>query len=194
MKDGEGSTVKVWDAFVRLAHWSLVASVTAAWLTRHSDSAWHEWLGYTALSIAVIRIVWGFVGTPYARFSEFVRTPGRTMTYTRALIAHTDQRFIGHNPLGGWMIIALLATVTLLGLTGWLGTTDAYWGIAWMNESHDALSNLLVGLIALHVAGVMFSSWRHRENLAKAMITGRKRRFEVRSANQGGPNAPNQRN
>ncbi|MFN0305787.1 MAG: cytochrome b/b6 domain-containing protein [Burkholderiales bacterium] len=194
MKDGACSTVKVWDAFVRIAHWSLVGSVTAAWLTRHSDSAWHEWLGYMALAIVVCRVVWGFVGSPYARFSGFVRTPAATVTYAHALIARGEQRFIGHNPLGGWMIVALLATVTLLGLTGWLGTTDAYWGVAWVAESHDALSNLLVGLIALHVAGVAFSSWRHQENLAKAMITGRKQMIEERSANQRGPNAPNQRN
>ncbi len=190
MQDSERPTVKVWDAFVRLAHWSLVATVTAAWITRHSDNGWHEWLGYAALSIVVIRIVWGFVGTPYARFNNFVRGPAITLQYTRAVVARSEARFVGHNPLGGWMIVALLATVTLLGVSGWLGTTDAYWGVAWMAESHEVLSNLLIGLIALHIAGVVFSSWRHQENLAKAMITGRKQ--TARSTSRRDSNAANQ--
>lgn len=192
MQNGERSSVKVWDALVRLAHRSLVATVTAAWLTRHSDTVWHAWLGYVALAIVVIRIVWGFVGTPYARFTNFVRRPTITLQYTRAVVAHSEPRFVGHNPMGAWMIVALLATVTLLGVTGWLGTTDAYWGVAWVGESHEALSNLLLGLIGLHVAGVVFSSWRHQENLARAMITGRKQ--TALGANRREPDAANQRN
>ncbi len=193
MPDNE-RTVKVWDAFVRVGHWSLVLSVSAAWLTRHSDSGWHDWLGYLALALVVMRIVWGFVGTPHARFGEFVRGPASTLTYTRAVIAHREQRFIGHNPLGGWMIVALLSVVALLGITGWLGTTDAYWGIAWVADSHEALSDALLILIALHVAGVVFSSWRHRENLVVAMLTGNKPALEHQSSNKEVYDAPSQRN
>ena len=121
-------TVKVWDAFVRIAHWSLVIAVTAAWLTRHSDSPWHEWLGYAALTIILLRLIWGFAGSPYTRFTDFVRRPSATLGYTKAVISHREPRYLGHNPLGGWMIVALITAVALLGLTGWLGTTDTYWG------------------------------------------------------------------
>jgi cytochrome b len=174
MKDGGRSTVKVWDAFVRIAHWSLVVSVSASWLTRHSDSPWHEWLGYAALAIVVLRMLWGLIGSPHARFTDFVRRPAATLAYTKAVVRHREPRFLGHNPLGGWMIVALMTTVALLGLTGWLGTTDAYWGIAWVADTHEALSDILLVLITLHIAGVVFSSLRHRENLVKAMITGHK--------------------
>ncbi len=193
MNEGARSTVKVWDPLVRIAHWSLVVSITGAWLTRHSDSVWHEWLGYATLAIAAARIAWGSVGTPYAKFSEFVRTPAATLTYTRAVLAHRDQRYIGHNPLGAWMIVLLLLMVTLLGLTGWLSTTDAYWGIAWVADSHEALADILLALIALHIAGVILSSWRHHELLVVAMFSGRKRLVEPRNANRRKSHAANQR-
>ncbi len=185
-------TVKVWDALVRIAHWSLVASVIAAWLTRHTDSPWHVWLGYATLVIISLLLVWGFVGSSHARFSDFVRGPTATLNYTKAVIAHREPRHLGHNPLGAWMIVALIATVTLLGLTGWLGTTDAYWGIAWVAEAHEALSDALLALIALHVAGVVFSSLRHRENLVKAMITGQK--SVTGHATEGDTHATSKRN
>jgi cytochrome b len=188
------STVKVWDAFVRIAHWSLVVSVSTAWLTRHSDNLWHEWLGYAALAIVVLRIIWGLIGSTHARFGDFVRTPAATLTYTKALIGHREPRYLGHNPLGAWMIVALLATVALLGVTGWLSTTDAYWGIAWVADSHEALSDFLLVLIALHVVGVVFSSLRHHENLVKAMITGRKPSIGDDRTTVGDANAARQRN
>ena len=163
--------MKVWDPFVRVAHWGLVASVAAAWFTRE---ALHEWLGYAALAIVALRVAWGFVGPGYARFRQFVRGPAATLAYARAFVARAEPRYLGHNPLGSWMIVALLATVALACATGWLSITDRYWGVAWVQDSHEFFADALVALAGLHVAGVIYTSLRHRENLAAAMITGRK--------------------
>jgi len=163
--------VKVWDAFVRIAHWMLVACVAAAWFTRQHL---HEWIGYAALAVMALRILWGLIGSKYARFAGFVRSPGKTFSYARAVMQGAEPRYLGHNPLGGWMIVALLGTVALVGATGWLATTDRYWGVEWVEDLHEALADALLVLVALHVAGVVLTSVRQRENLPRAMITGRK--------------------
>ena len=167
-------TIKVWDPFVRLAHWSLVIGVAAAWLTRHSGDS-HEWLGYAALAIVIARVVWGFTGTPYARFNQFLLSPSATLQYARQVLAHVERRHIGHNPLGAYMIVLLITMVILVSVSGWLLTTDAYWGVQWAEELHEGLSNALLSLVALHIAGVLFSSRRHRENLVAGMLHGCKR-------------------
>jgi cytochrome b len=171
--------VKVWDRFVRVAHWTLVTCVLAAWATGEvkikSLEALHEWLGYAALAVIALRLAWGLVGSRYARFSQFVAAPARTLAYARAIVGRAEPRYLGHNPLGGWMIVALLATAAAASVTGWLSITDRYWGVAWIEEAHEALSNALIGLAVLHVAGVIYTSVRHRENLVAAMWTGMKR-------------------
>ena len=167
--------VPVWDLAVRVLHWSLVLTVAAAWLTRHSPGRWHEWLGYATLAIVAARVIWGFTGSRYARFADFVRPARETTAYARDVFAHRDARFLGHNPLGGWMVVALLAMVLLVGLTGWLYTTDRFWGVAWVEELHETLSDLLFLFVALHIVGVVFTSVRHRENLVGSMLHGRKR-------------------
>lgn len=168
-------TLPVWDPLTRFGHWVLVATVAGAWLTHDGGGALHEWLGYASLAIAVLRILWGLVGSRRARFASFVLRPAATLAYARAALERREPRYIGHNPLGGWMIVALIAAVAAADLTGWLFTTDTFWGVGWVEELHEAVSNLLLGLIALHVAGVATASWRHRENLVAAMIDGRKR-------------------
>jgi cytochrome b len=167
--------IKVWDLLVRVLHWSLVAVVVGAWLTRDSEDPRHLQLGYAALAIVVARIIWGFVGSHYARFADFIRSPGATFAYLKEVLAHREPRHLGHNPLGGWMIVMLLALVTAICFTGWLYTTDAYWGVAWVGELHEALTNALIVLVVLHVLGVVFTSIRQRENLVKAMLTGMKK-------------------
>ena len=163
--------VKVWDPFVRVAHWSLVGSIVAAWFT---SKTLHEWLGYLALGIVVLRIAWGGIGPRYARFGHFVLGPKATFAYAKALAARVEPRYLGHNPLGGWMIVALLVTVALTCASGWLSITDRFWGVAWVQETHALLADALVALAALHVAGVAYTSLRHRENLPRAMVTGSK--------------------
>jgi len=155
--------VRVWDALVRVAHWTLVACIAAAWFTR---GALHDAVGYTALVVLAVR---------YARFRQFVAGPAVTLAYARMVAARTEPRYLGHNPLGGWMIVALLATVALTAGSGWLSSTDRFWGVAWLQDAHGALADALLVLIGLHLAGVLYTSLRHRENLVRAMLTGRKR-------------------
>jgi len=166
--------IKVWDLLVRLLHWSLVAAVLGAWLTRDGEDPRHLQLGYIALAVVAMRVVWGFIGSRHARFADFVRSPRVTITYLQEVITRREPRHIGHNPLGGWMIVMLLATVAAICVTGWLYTTDAYWGVAWVGELHEGLTDVLIVLVMLHVLGVVFTSIRQRENLVKAMLTGKK--------------------
>ncbi len=170
--------IKVWDLFVRVAHWSLVACVLIAWFTGHGGGRLHEWLGYLALAIIAARIVWGFTGPATARFSDFVRGPRHTLGYAKQTLARTEPRYLGHNPLGAWMIVALIITVALAALSGWLYTTPEYWGDVRMERIHEWLAHALIILVVVHVSGVIFASLRHRENLVAAMFTGRKREDE----------------
>jgi len=167
--------VKVWDPLVRLGHWALVAGIAIAWFTREGARTVHEQIGYAVLAIVVLRVLWGFTGPHYARFAQFVCSPSTTFAYARAVLAGSGSRHLGHNPLGGWMTVVLLGMIALVALSGWLYTTDAFWGVQWVAELHEALSDALLGLIALHIAGVVFTSYRHRENLVAAMVHGRKR-------------------
>jgi len=169
----------VWDPLVRVAHWTLVTCVLTAWLTAELESEGgrraHEWLGYAALAVIAVRAVWGWAGPGYARFTDFVRGPAPTMAYARLVAARAEPRYLGHNPLGGWMVIALLMMAIAAGVSGWLSVTDRFWGVKWVQELHEALANTLLWLAAFHVAGVIYTSVRHRENLVRAMFTGRKR-------------------
>lgn len=164
----------IWDRPVRLLHWALVGCVASAWWTGGDAESWHEPLGYAVAAIVALRLAWGFGGSRYARFAQFVRGPRPTWSYARSVWHGQAPRHLGHNPLGGWMVLALLACAGALCLSGWLYTTDWLWGYGWLYWTHVVLGWLLVGLVALHVAGVVLTSWQHRENLVRAMLTGRK--------------------
>jgi cytochrome b len=170
--------VRVWDPLVRVGHWALVASVTVAWLTQSGWDGWHEPAGYVALAIVGLRIVWGWTGSANARFASFVVSPAKGIAYAGQMLSGREPRYIGHNPLGGWMIVALLLVIALLGATGWLYTTDRFWGVEWVETLHSRLADVLVVLVCLHVLGVLYACYRHRENLIGAMIHGRKRDTE----------------
>ncbi|MBX3596258.1 MAG: cytochrome b/b6 domain-containing protein [Rhizobiaceae bacterium] len=167
-------TVKVWSVATRLFHWSLVASVATAWLTSDEFRSAHELAGYCALGLVAFRVIQGLIGERYARFSQFVRSPVHTLKYLGSMARGREARYIGHNPAGALMVLALLVTVFGTGLTGWMQTTDTWWGIEWVEEVHEVLANSLLVLIALHVAGVILASHRHGENLVRAMVNGKK--------------------
>jgi cytochrome b len=169
------ATVKIWDPFVRVFHWSLVASFAVAWLSAEDVRVLHEWAGYAAGALIGLRLVWGIMGTRYARFRQFVRSPGAVAAYLRDIITGREARYLGHNPAGGLMILALLATMAAVATTGWMQTTDAWFGVDWVEAVHEVLASLMLGLVGLHVLGVLVASLRHRENLVRAMFTGRKR-------------------
>lgn len=168
-------TIRVWDPLVRLFHWSLAVSFALAWLTAEEWEDLHYWAGYTAAALIGFRLLWGLVGPRYARFSQFIRRPGDVARYVGAILTGREPRYLGHNPAGGLMILALLAGMALTALTGWMYTTDMFWGVEWVEETHEAAATLMLGLVGLHVAGVVLASLRHRENLALSMLTGRKR-------------------
>jgi cytochrome b len=167
--------VLVWDRVVRGCHWLLAAGIAAAWLTRHGWGRWHEWIGYAVLAVVATRVAWGLIGTRFARFAQFVRGPRATLRHAADVIARREPRHLGHNPLGAWMILALLASTALAGLTGWLYTTDAFWGDERMEVLHWLSASAVLVLVPLHVAGVVLASVRHRESLVAAMLHGRKR-------------------
>jgi cytochrome b len=168
-------TMKVWDPLVRVFHWSLAVSFALAWLTAEELDTVHEWAGYVIAGLLVFRLLWGLVGPKYARFGQFVRSPGTAVGYLRAMIQGREPRYIGHNPAGALMIVILILALAGTALTGWMQTLDAYWGVEWVEEGHEALANLTLLLVALHIAGVVLASLRHKENLARAMIVGHKR-------------------
>lgn len=172
------ATVPVWDRAVRVIHWALALTCAAAWVTTETGLRWHEPLGYAALALVGARFVWGFAGSRYARFTQFMRGPRATLRYAAQVRRGDAPRHLGHNPLGGWMIVALLTLLLTIGLSGWLSTTDRYWGVAWVANVHLWSAYALLALIPLHVAGAIHASIVHRENLVAAMIHGRKRPAE----------------
>ncbi|ODR99293.1 cytochrome B [Methyloceanibacter methanicus] len=169
------ATTRVWDVFVRVFHWSLAASFVVAWLSGDGWKSLHLWAGYAVAALIALRLVWGIVGPDHARFSRFVKSPLVVAGYLKDLVTGREVRHLGHNPAGGAMIIALLVTLLGLCLSGWLMTTDAYWGSELVEAIHETLANVALVLVGLHVAGVLWTSFRHRENLVRAMVTGRKR-------------------
>jgi cytochrome b len=169
-------TLRVWDPFVRIFHWSLVLSFVAAWLTSHSSEGVHRWAGYLAAALILMRLLWGVLGAPYARFSQFVHGPAVTARYLLAMLYGREARFIGHNPAGGAMVLALMAAMVTTALTGWMMTTSAYFGVDWVENAHSISAHGLRLLVFVHAGGVALASVRHRENLVGAMITGRKRK------------------
>lgn len=168
--------MRVWDPFVRAFHWLLVAGFIVNYfeLVRGGKLP-HQIIGYVMVGLVVLRILWGFLGPRHARFRDFVVHPIAALRHLRETLAHRDQRHVGHNPAGGAMVVALLVTILLVGLTGWLNTTDWFFGSDFMEEAHEILASLMLALVGLHILGVFHASWRHRENLVLSMVTGRKR-------------------
>jgi cytochrome b len=188
--------VRVWDPLVRAVHWVLAAAVIVDWFT--DEPLWmHTWLGYLALALVVLRIVWGFVGPEHARFVSFVRGPQLVFDYLAGLVRFSSKRYLGHSPAGGAMIVALLIMIAATAGTGMANlAADRRKGplasviakverpprvpgqrrpLLLMKQVHETVANITIALVVLHVLGVALASFAHRENLVRAMITGRKR-------------------
>ncbi|HRD64616.1 MAG TPA: cytochrome b/b6 domain-containing protein [Candidatus Competibacter sp.] len=180
-------TVPVWDLPTRLFHWTLVALMIAQWLTAEFGSAmdWHVWGGYAILALVVFRLIWGFVGSDTARFSDFVQGPSAALEYVKALLRGETPLYLGHNPMGGWSIVAMLILLSIQAGTGlfanddimtegplyaWVskGTSD------WLTTIHKFNFNLLLLVIAVHISAVLFYLFVKRENLIHPMLSGRK--------------------
>jgi cytochrome b len=168
------ATVKVWDPFIRIFHWTLVVLFALAWLIE--DLQWqHQPVGYAILLLVALRIVWGFVGPRHARFADFLGSPRATLAYARGLWGGTAPRLLGHNPLAGVMILILLAMLVATGASGWLMTAGNFAHAEWLEELHENLAVLTLALVGLHVLAVLVMVAVHGENLVRAMLTGRKR-------------------
>jgi cytochrome b len=210
--------IKVWDIAVRVFHWSLVGCFAIAFISAEDFRKLHVVFGYSVLFLVLFRILYGFVGTKYARFSDFLYPPARITDYLKGLLAGRPKHYIGHNPAGGFMIFIMLLSLLALTLTGLkahgvkghgplakyeisfmtnafadsdekenhdehdnrkrhsqknhrteINEIDEFW-----EEVHEAMAYLNLFLVSIHIMGVLVSSLVHRENLIKAMITGRK--------------------
>lgn len=170
------ATVKVWDPLVRIFHWALVATFIIAWITGDELEGAHIATGYTIMALVAFRLLWGIIGTKHARFGDFVFSPQTILAFLRDMLHFRARRYLGHNPAGGAMVVALLLMLSAICATGYMMTTDMFWGVEWVEEVHEAAASLTLALVGLHLAGVAFASVEHRENLVRSMITGRKRR------------------
>lgn len=166
--------LRVWDPLVRLVHWSVALGVLVNSFA-DPEKTLHEWVGYIAVGLVVIRLVWGLVGPRPARFTSFPPDPVRALRYLGAVRRGDRTVHLSHNPLGALMVYNLWATVAALGVTGYMMGTMAFFGVSWVEQAHELAYNWLLLSVALHVAGILFDTWRSGVPLAVAMITGRKR-------------------
>jgi cytochrome b len=177
--------IKVWDLPLRIFHWLLVVVFGVAYLTEDDLLTVHVWAGYVVFGLLIFRVIWGFIGNDYARFSSFLCSPRQSFSYIKAMLAAKALRYLGHNPAGALMIILLLISLLATTLTGFAvyGADQGAGplaGIGSANEElweevHEFCANFTVMLVLLHIVGVMVEGRLHHENLAKAMWTGWKK-------------------
>ena len=178
--------VRVWDAPVRLFHWLLLALVGFSWWSGEQGNEWmeyHQWSGCAILTLVLFRIAWGFVGSDTARFADFFRGPRISYAYFRSVLQRRPRAYLGHNPLGGWMIVSLLLVLLVQAITGLFGNDDDAYEAPlshWLSHSTSSLIttlhaynfDLLLGLVGLHVAAVFAHQLLRRDDMIKAMFTG----------------------
>ncbi|MFT7461467.1 MAG: cytochrome b [Planctomycetota bacterium] len=196
LEEQENPQIKVWDIGVRIFHWSLVLFYTIAYISEDIELI-HVYAGYVVLGLILFRVLWGLIGTKYARFNDFIFGKKVAFVYFKSLFTKNPKHYIGHNPIAGWMILALLITIFLVAWTGLLLYADTGKGpLAEVNvelisrayadddgeqsesiweEIHEVLASLTLLLVCVHVAGVLLSSIIHGENLIRSMITGYKK-------------------
>ncbi|MCX7261222.1 MAG: cytochrome b/b6 domain-containing protein [Burkholderiales bacterium] len=170
--------VLVWDLPVRVFHWLLVISFAGAWLTAESEAQQmlHYAFGYSACALILFRIVWGVIGTRYARFTHFIKGPTDTWHHIKLLFTgKSSLRFssnLGHNPAGALAMISLIVLVLLIGITGYWIVKDYYGDF--MSDAHETIANIALGVVIIHVLAAVIMSYMQKENLVKAMVTGKK--------------------
>ncbi len=167
--------VLIWDAPIRVFHWLMALCFAGAYATSEGES-WrlvHVTLGYSMAGLVAFRIVWGLIGTRYARFSSFVKGPQAVMRYLRSLPSSKPEHHTGHNPAGALAIVGMLALAMALATTGWMTYNDLAGD--WAEDLHEAVADGMLALVCLHIAAVVVSSWLHRENLPRSMVSGYKK-------------------
>jgi len=183
------SKIMVWDPLVRIFHWLLVLSFAVAWLTEDDWMSLHSQAGYLLSFLLLIRLIWGVIGSRYARFSDFVKPPRQVIAYLKDMLAFRAHRYVGHNPAGGAMIVVLMTCLAMAALSGiavygmegagpmaeWMLQANAF-EHEFVEEIHEFFANASMLLVLLHIAGVVVGSLMHDENLPKSMLTGKKHR------------------
>jgi cytochrome b len=178
----------IWDLPLRLFHWSLALAVFGAWLTHELGTrafGWHRWFGYACLVLVGFRVLWGLFGPRYARFTNFLRGPAATWRYARGWLSSRSVSHLGHNPLGGWMVMLLLLLVAAEGVTGLYANDEIFnagplYGYVRdatsdrLSDWHRLLADALWYAIGLHLIAVSAYYFLRGENLVGPMITGRK--------------------
>jgi len=180
---------KIWDIFIRIFHWSLLATFAITYLTEDDFPVLHTYAGYTMMALIALRLIWGVIGSRHARFSSFIVKPSAVIEYMKEVVQFRAKRYLGHNPAGGVMVVALLISLSMTLLFGLLtygaaefsgplaslagGVNDTVANI--FKELHEFFANFTVLLVALHVFGVAIASFQHGENLVRSMLTGYKR-------------------
>lgn len=165
--------ILVWDLPTRVFHWSLVASFATCWLTSESERlrAVHITSGWLLLALIAFRLLWGVMGSRHARFSDFITGPAAVLDYLKGLASGQIRHYVGHNPAGAVAIVLILLLGLGTGVSGYLASGD---GGKMLEEAHEALASGMLAVVVVHVLGVIVSSYLHRENLARAMVTGMK--------------------
>ena len=169
--------IMVWDMPVRVFHWLLVICFAGAWLTSESErlAMIHYAFGYTACLLVLVRLVWGVIGTRYARFSQFLKSPKAIFEHFMAMLRGHPHHDVGHNPAGGLVMFALMLLILLIGFTGYL-TVKEFFG-NFVSEVHEAVASLVLGLVIVHVIAAIGMSVIERQNLVRSMVTGKKKGF-----------------
>ena len=170
-------SIMVWDIPVRVFHWLLVICFAGAWLTSESErlAMIHYAFGYTAGLLVLIRLVWGVIGTRYARFRQFLKSPKAVMGHFMAMLRGHPHQDVGHNPAGGLVMFALMLLILLIGLTGYL-TVKEFFG-NFVSEIHEAVASLVLGLVIVHIIAAIGMSVIEKQNLVRSMVTGKKKGF-----------------
>jgi cytochrome b len=163
---------KVWDPAVRLFHWALVAGFAANALFTDDESRLHQWIGYAVVGLVLFRLCWGFVGSPHARFADFPPDPAAAIDQLQDIATGRRRVHLGHTPLGALMIYNLLLGMLVIGVSGWLMTTDRFFGVPWTEELHEAAVTWAEVSVLAHILAVIWESRRTGVNLPRAMVTG----------------------
>jgi cytochrome b len=172
---GAPATVMVWDPVVRIFHWTVVVGCVANLFIVEDGDLAHLVIGYAVAAVLIVRLIWGFIGTVHARFSDFVPGARQLADYVKLLVQGREPRLLGHNPAAAVMMMVLIALLAAVSVTGWMATLDAFWGVEWVEELHEFTADAILWLALLHAAAAIYESRRHHENLVWSMVTGRKR-------------------
>ena len=180
LNDAVGATgrvrqaIMVWDMPVRVFHWLLVICFAGAWLSSESER-WaliHYAFGYTACLLVLIRLVWGLIGTRYARFSQFLKSPRAVIEHFMAMLRGHLHHDVGHNPAGGLVMFALMLLILLIGFTGYLSVKEFLGNF--VSEAHEIIASLALGLVIVHIIAAIGMSLIEKQNLVRSMVSGKK--------------------